>query len=532
MDVNDDCILAIFDCLSLSDLMSFSDTCLRFRALASEAFHTKHTSISLCADTEWSAAEPDGNLKTIEKIAKNFASLPNSLEFYIPQYPRDSSKVGTILDLFANCRYENLKALILQSLIFDKWAAELRPLFTHLNTLIIEDCEMYVPVSSMFIECRQLVKLRIEGEMDATFYLNYFPKLQHLDLKDIRLEGVEEQYLRRFFKNHNNLKYLRVGNLCVSNNVQLLDVILVEISVSCVATLHTLHLSGFIFNDRVAKGLQPLFSRLRTLNLYDCSFSASAHFHWNQLVKLDISHELSNMSKHHFPRLSSLVLRKIRDSMMVRHINPAESVTEFLTNHNQLKEITILDISTHAIPPKVLSKLEKLERFKTNSVYDLNAHFAQFKRIQKLKLYEYNCGQISDSIRNIVSVNSLVYLQLTNIQLDNVLINGITNFTCLLELHILASHKDETVLLAPLGRLSKLTALTLNGNISVHNIDMISLIVELMKLRRLTLSWKLDARTYDNIKEVVHNRNQSLTINTNNCTSFENCVDIEIDHGS
>lgn len=142
-----------------------------------------------------------------------------------------------------------------------------------------------------------------------------------------------------------------------------------------------------------------------------------------------------------------------------------------------------------------------------------------------------------------VSIETVNYLCLTNVRVDDHLIEAIAKFTNLhhLELQILnylfnenLEDNEKTLYLKHLGSLSQLSVLKLVGEWIFPHTELIYVVNELEKLQSLTIvrsDFFVGCGTYQRIIEICRNKGQDLAIYTESEDNYSDhsYIDIEMD---
>lgn len=210
---------------------------------------------------------------------------------------------------------------------------------------------------------------------------------------------------------------------------------------------------------------------------------------------------------------------------------------DFLMEHSDLQELAIFstDIIGRMISEFIVNEMKYLEKIRIEvNRKCTSACFEQsrMEHIKKLTLNsrigwmenwneEQNDKNYPIFLKELVSIESIEFLEMTDVFVDNRVIEAIGRFKNQRELKlrfcVLYNLKKSAsfLRLEPLAALTQLNVLDTNGPWVISNSELISLVEQLKNLRSLSLfSTKLVLlnETYEKIIDIVHKRRQSLAI--------------------
>lgn len=209
LDVNDDCLVEIFENLTIEELAAVASTCTRFQTIARDVFslHHKSNSVELYVN---SIAER----RQTSAILRNFGDLIARLEI-ISSHMKDSTFTLNMMSKYCTGVLEKLKLSnfyhIQQNQIVDA-----KPLFRNVHHLILYASS---GISGSFLsEAKKLNRLEL-NELYSTNILhivsNNYPQLRSLILNcSGSQENPNKIFLIDFFERHPTLIEL---DLCDNN---------------------------------------------------------------------------------------------------------------------------------------------------------------------------------------------------------------------------------------------------------------------------------------------------------------------------
>lgn len=527
--LNDDCLITIFRMLSLNDLNAITDTCSRFRDIATSVFALQHRTIDLNAmflenkcreicEFRKVLIKFDGMISLKTKL--KYSVLESNIEEQMPVLNLISEHCGESLK-YLNVFWVNINALMVPSM---------RLLFGNLETLLLDFCSLEESIDADFFpELNRLSTLRIWNchgiVLDNLFKFRY-PKLISLSLLDLEPLIIDEDLLRIFFQNHNRIQELEISLRAFAHSHNALRVL-------CTDHLKTLNISEGSINDLAAiknwfKNVQTLTFKYVSIDIPDKSLFSEC----KNVVSLDLfsyntmEGVLSSMTRDDFHNLEYLKLNAF-DIIYVA------GCQEFLMNKKKLKSIFVdseyVDAEDYeSVIECVAHHLNKVEEitFRYLNIWGSdflkNKSLAKLRNITKMKLQRIT--SITELklvfLDGIVdgSINSLTHLEIITSRIDNDVIATITNCKNLRNLQlsdINDNYRSVYVNLEPLGKLRRLSVLKLEGHMCISVYDLIELVTTADKLASLTLnvrSFKLGSEDYEKMTEIVHKRKQTLVI--------------------
>lgn len=208
LNLNDDCIIEILECLSMLDLCSIADTSCRLREIAKRVFRRNEKDWDIIGDFR------RGEVKQAERVFVNFGSMMARLTFCY-------SKWKEFLDYVTKYCGKALKSVdFYMCFIPDDLTTKLRPIFKNLQELSLKKCH-FAGDKTLFGDCESLVKLIIhQHDPVKLIYKNTFPKLEILrfvpcdesddDSFDDESDDEEDWTFDPFLLRHKNLKELSI----------------------------------------------------------------------------------------------------------------------------------------------------------------------------------------------------------------------------------------------------------------------------------------------------------------------------------
>lgn len=136
-DLNDDCLISIFDECDVETLLSLSDTCRRFKELIIKFnFPKVHTYVCELFDDN----KLNSTRRIINSIGKYLKELTFDIRHHMESYDEDESDTYLpLLKEFAKDIGDNLRKFCLDvERVPNNWIVALSPIFAHLEILIIQ----------------------------------------------------------------------------------------------------------------------------------------------------------------------------------------------------------------------------------------------------------------------------------------------------------------------------------------------------------------------------------------------------------
>lgn len=387
--LNDFCLTQIFRQLRLLDLCSISDTCRRFYHIASSAINESNNVISNLN------MELENN--ELAKILKKFGNYIVQLDV---KNHTDSEKLS---ELIAN-HCTKLKSLKLIHFHFHKGLVpQLLHIFTNLEALRLWGTEIDFG-DILFPECPKLVDLKLaDAQIPSSLFHHNYPKLKYLDLRELNI--TDKYPLPEFLNKNTHLQKFSIGKI------------------------------QFTPFDYASKVLP------KVTHLYD--YWHYNYLRWlsddNRIVKLFTFSNFSVAKNITFPDLKELHFNL--DELYV-----ADAIN-FLRRHMHLNEIIMLQ-RDHG-PDGILSKcvefivdnFPQLKRLEMNIQDGANIDtcecLSRWQHITTLKIESFLVpGQTFSFLTNMMSIDSLVQLELIYVNINSDLINAIAKFNNLRHLEL------------------------------------------------------------------------------------------------
>lgn len=206
-DLNNDCLLAIFEYLSISELADVATTCTRFQAIARDCFSLHHK--SNCMELYVNSI---AERRQTAVILRNFGDLITILEI-ISSHMKDSTFTLNMMSKYCTGELEKLKLSNFYHIQQNK-IVDAKPLFRNVKHLILYASSGIL--GTFLSEATQLNRLEL-NELYSSNILNIvsnnYPQLRALHL-NCSQENPNKIFLIDFFERHPNLIEL---DLCDSN---------------------------------------------------------------------------------------------------------------------------------------------------------------------------------------------------------------------------------------------------------------------------------------------------------------------------
>lgn len=521
LGIYDDCLIRIFRMLSPLDLLSLHDTCTRFSYIAAEAFPIAHKEINL---NVWCPGADYDTMINVDRMTKLLMAFGDSIAGLKLKFRQSEDELirktiniiltycsGTLKSFdFSTCRGNRYKVSV----------SKLRPLLVSLKSLSLGGCVW--DDDSLFSDCHNLVNLRILNDYYGYKRFNKLfdslhPRLECLQLGQRILDVLSVKDFERITRKHTKLRML---SLSCSNN---------SYSVQS-ESLKSLKLSHWNDDQTVVPTARALFGQLEALSLKRCRLSGDDLFsECERLQKLTYYLEESfiKTSKSDFPYLKTFkLLNAFRDEN--NDICLSEKLS-FLKHHRGLKELTIWDDEGGMISEFIADKMNSLTKIRIKSKVKCTKTCISLSKMEHIKKLILHCRSdswneekkdenYSSFLSGWVSIESIEYLDMTNVFVNNLVIEAIGKFKKLRELKLdfeKCSKCFVILRLEPLESLSQLTVLKMEGPWHIPDSDLVSLVKKLEKLRSLSLNLMYFAhmdKVYDGITEIVHNRKQLLAL--------------------
>lgn len=225
LNMNDDCIEAIFERLPVSELGSFSFTCKRLYALACEFFNRHHTDESIIIEKRlgWNGirfAYGNNNYK------RYFASYFRRVNIYSDTI---STSNGMLTFFTKNC-CENLIELGLNHIRYDgSQSISIKNHLQQIETLVIRNCDIPNLYADILIHCKKLKNLTIKqgndwntfgdnvrGRIGNDWSEHTYPSLKFFSYFEIEDECAD---LEQFFIQNTSIERVECSNLKTINTI-------------------------------------------------------------------------------------------------------------------------------------------------------------------------------------------------------------------------------------------------------------------------------------------------------------------------
>lgn len=209
LDLNDDCLLKVFEYSNLLDLTSIADVCNRFKQNARDCFvYSKWTHL-LSTEDFHTDGQYDQTLLKASKVLRNFGHL--IVTFKLTSKFQNDKLIELLI------RYcQNLKELEVSdyclTLLGD--ARLFEPLYKRLRKLTLQHCtldlEFFYLLPARAIKLRELTLVNTRGTSHQTvrFFYDTFRKLRKIELRNISDVGSND--IREMLKNNRQLKEIHI----------------------------------------------------------------------------------------------------------------------------------------------------------------------------------------------------------------------------------------------------------------------------------------------------------------------------------
>lgn len=581
-DLNDECLLKVFRMLSLNDVTSIYDTCSRFRTLAMNAFTSDYSQNTLDLNKWYIDEQSKFNMVQISSLLTKFGSLIAGVKCnpYIFRY-QPHQILNLILD---NC-CGALKSLTLSEFHIDGDIIDkLTPICDNLETLRLDRCELGNANGQLLPQWNKMVNLDISfANLESNLFDTFHPQLQSLSLG-----GAIRNILKAegFLRSQNHLRELSLS-FPDQMDKHISKGILNTIVDFCSNFLTSLKLIGSEIDNTLAPKVRELFSRLESLELFGVDLSTTDELFRNckKLRTLKIQFVMRNF----YPATANADISELQnfDATIMTQAD-VERACDFLLKCPKLRKLVINiygDFDTSRLYKVIEDHLNELKTIRVvqfSYIY-LQANMyipsARLPHIKKLSICNYTPELfVRDSsifLKSMVSIESVKCLHLTNLTVDDRLIEVIAGFRNLQQLELifknfdpdrsrdeidsiarfanLPQHKkllnkknfvqlqgahelvcDRPLRLEPLGNLAHLSVLKIMGEWKITNTDLIDVVNKLDNLKSLTLIKKdfvVGCEVYQKLIDVADKKEQRLAISTDGDeeTFFNPYIHIERD---
>lgn len=355
-DLNDDCLFEIFDPknMSITDLISVTQSCSRFNAIGKQIFERKHKICNFRSMSVKGTAEARrvfqtfGYLMVELKIDSNSTDVMDAIIEYCTSLQSLSLEYYTIPDNQINISgmgllFQKLKKLDIRNVDFD-FASYYDGVITPKGNLM-----------DIFINCDSLVDLKVLHcyEFDENLFSRTFPKLQHFECSGDNVD------IGSFVLRHKNLKSFSLDSDEGYNHIPVLNTLAI---CKYLERLNFRFQFEAVDNDTSLKSLER-FQYLRELKIFYVGDNMSKLI--EELPKLSSTLEILKLvqARGH-PKLMSAVskLKKLRVFKLhdVGELNDSDLIGE-------LKQLT--HVSFKVVKAKrfdliqIVSRLENLTKF-------------------------------------------------------------------------------------------------------------------------------------------------------------------------
>lgn len=289
--LNDDCLMEIFEYLSLDDLCFVADVCIRFKLIAQNVFPKRFAKVELLHMETW---EENGTWMILtESLFRNFALYIKSFDLNL----YDLSEKNKILILKSFIKHFSNQNCVLKKLtlrefnVIDEWVKQLQPVFERLNNLCLSCGAICSGISRLVYGCRDLNKLALH----QIHYCSTFPDLKFEKLEKLSLtfsSGINDNNLHRFILTNSHIKRLTIhgwGN-------KLTSAIYRDIG-EHLPMLEQLNISGIVTSNDYEMNLNHLaqLKRLKVLEL--CCSAKSVTSLLNALANEEVPLECLALKK-------------------------------------------------------------------------------------------------------------------------------------------------------------------------------------------------------------------------------------------
>lgn len=335
LDLNDDCLIQIFEMLPQSDRLSILDTCSRLRTIAQRTMRVFNLTKIVGRDDDITEAT---------RIIKMIGSSINNLQW------------DTDCGLSAKRVYDVFK-------LIDKYCSSLKSLnmacergfvFSSLRRIVKKlesfELELYgempdkhiLNCANLFSRCHNLVNLTIDcddgyeyQEFFATVFENFHSQLECLNFRFVN--NISYKTFENIIQNPNRLRDLHLnlnGFVRGADYRKILELIVR----SCSKTLKLLHLKIKCTDELPVPILQDLFRNVESLTLegevvppVHGLFASCQNLQTLKLIGL--SNVCDATTKNDFPEVKYLVIRNLSDDVSKQ--------IRFLSNFGKMERLSI-----------------------------------------------------------------------------------------------------------------------------------------------------------------------------------------------
>lgn len=296
-------------------------------------------------------------------------------------------------------------------------------------------------------------------------------------------------------------------------------------------SLKTLKLYGLYIDRTMVPHVRILFGKLESLTMERCQLNVSPidgiFSECEKLQSFTFSFgPFIETSENDMPLLRSLKFPKSVHNIGEIDLHMDEKLL-FLQQHKNLRELTIWD--DRHISEYIAENMNKFEKICVESILKCTETCMAFARTEHIKKLTLRCcccswkeEQKDDNyplfLRGLVSKESIQYLDLANVMINDGVIEAIGEFKNLRHLKLAFEglyNYTGCLRLRPLEALSQLIELKMRGPWRISDTEVINLVKKLENLRSLSLcvdNVPLLNDAYKKVTKIVHQRRQSLVI--------------------
>lgn len=534
LELNEDCLIAIFRLLPVDDLDSIASTCIRFKAMARAAFK-----LLPAAKRSFNFPEMQYNLGKYERskvvrfkakrLLRNFGHLLHEIDFDMNGLG-DHHYYQTIFeDVVRLCNNGELQKLCISHVqLTPTWIACGENLFRNLKSLQLKDYANEARanfVSTILPLCARLEYLHLENYLIRPELLaNYFPLLTAFSLKDYSdvnapLTPVIEEFLLR----HKST----ITKLTLEKIVDFKTAILEQMS--ALEDLH-LNLDTSRYVKRNTSNATPLHIKKLYINCYDDTISKLIDRLSDSLEQFTFSGPTDSLFMAclgKFHRLSTFKISYNDDiPQVLQHLNGSIEAlvhldiflrselinTALISVIGQFLNLRTLIVSSRhcAVEDCDFSALQNLDKL-TEFVYNGNdvemnwlKYLASARTMKSVEIGFY-CS-VDMPIEWLAALCRYPNLETVNIRSRNLnddKLNAIHGLDALAELHLGVGYEGDAAcvmwrgLLKLVERSTKLEKLQLNYTLENFplNLDIFNLFVDVYRTRDTKLLMQLAVRT-------------------------------------
>lgn len=212
-DLNDDCLIEVFNYLNCIDLSACDQTSVRFSHIANEVFRKKHTAINLTDTTLSGYSNVGMNQLTLLQIRNLFVSFGSQIQkLKVASMSFKEENRYRVLDLIIrSCN--RLRVLCLTGFYFKESLYKISiTFFSNLEELSLSLCELNDSIKRVFVQCQSLRKLTIQSDsnLNGACLTAHFPCLESITL--VMNSDIEARNLYTFFRLNPQLKSVKIAH--------------------------------------------------------------------------------------------------------------------------------------------------------------------------------------------------------------------------------------------------------------------------------------------------------------------------------